>query len=270
VPREELPVARVQPGNLCARAQARAGASFGSLWRADVLLEAWQPQFEITHRRLVPTGEALDQLIGQSVFPAGLRRSTVESLRSRGCRSDSMVLHRKRWRKMLRSSLRPRGAGMDDEKTDFVPHAVSRCGPADGLRHRAPVEVRPHRSGLPQALRLEDQKVMTRSYSACALAASTGVPKPLFLPSKSLSETHGPGAEPSNRDPDLPGRGKLRQLLQRRDAEALNLGGDAVLDQERGIALRMMPASCPASMAPLAIRNGNVAASGRPSHGCRC
>ena len=30
---------------------------------------------------------------------------------------------------------------------------------------------------------------MTRSYSACAVAASTGVPKPLFLPSKSASVT---------------------------------------------------------------------------------
>jgi hypothetical protein len=40
------------------------------------------------------------------------------------------------------------------------------------------------------------QKVMTRSYSACAVAASTGVPKPLFFPSKSLSVT--PRARPQS------------------------------------------------------------------------
>lgn len=33
-----------------------------SLWRAEVVLDAWEPRFEIAHRRLVPAGEALGQL----------------------------------------------------------------------------------------------------------------------------------------------------------------------------------------------------------------
>jgi 8-oxo-dGTP pyrophosphatase MutT (NUDIX family) len=33
-----------------------------SFWRADVLLDAWEPQFEITHRQLMPAAEALAYL----------------------------------------------------------------------------------------------------------------------------------------------------------------------------------------------------------------
>jgi hypothetical protein len=29
------------------------------LWRAEVRLEGWEPRFEMTHRRVVPPGEAL-------------------------------------------------------------------------------------------------------------------------------------------------------------------------------------------------------------------
>jgi SAM-dependent methyltransferase len=45
------------------------------------------------------------------------------------------------------------------------------------------------------------QKLITRSYSACAVAASTGVPKLLFLPSKSLSVT--PRARPQRPQTDI-------------------------------------------------------------------
>lgn len=40
-----------------------------SLWRAEVSVEPWEPQFEITHRRLVPAAEAFACL----ALPAGLR-----------------------------------------------------------------------------------------------------------------------------------------------------------------------------------------------------
>ncbi|MBV9786680.1 MAG: NUDIX domain-containing protein [Chloroflexi bacterium] len=33
-----------------------------SFWRADVHLDAWEPQFEITHRRVMPAAEALGHL----------------------------------------------------------------------------------------------------------------------------------------------------------------------------------------------------------------
>ena len=44
-----------------------------SVWRADVLLDAWQPDFEIVHRRLVPVTAALPELFGQAGFPRELR-----------------------------------------------------------------------------------------------------------------------------------------------------------------------------------------------------
>jgi ADP-ribose pyrophosphatase YjhB (NUDIX family) len=44
-----------------------------SFWVAKVALHPWRPEFEITHRRLVPATEALAELIDQPTFPAGLR-----------------------------------------------------------------------------------------------------------------------------------------------------------------------------------------------------
>lgn len=40
-----------------------------SMWRADVVVEPWEPRFEITHRRLVPAAEAYACL----EMPPGLR-----------------------------------------------------------------------------------------------------------------------------------------------------------------------------------------------------
>ncbi|HEY0734022.1 MAG TPA: NUDIX domain-containing protein [Herpetosiphonaceae bacterium] len=50
-----------------ARSVCVAGPELGltlvrSFWRADVLLDAWEPQFEITHRRVMPATEALAHL----------------------------------------------------------------------------------------------------------------------------------------------------------------------------------------------------------------
>src|SRR6266542_2990157 len=57
----------------CVRGPEQGLVLVRSLWRTEVLLEAWQPQFEIAYRRLVPAGEALEQIVGQANFPDELR-----------------------------------------------------------------------------------------------------------------------------------------------------------------------------------------------------
>lgn len=57
----------------CVRGPERGRVLVRSLWRAEVTLQAWQPQFEIAHRRLVPAAEALGQLFAQPRFPDQLR-----------------------------------------------------------------------------------------------------------------------------------------------------------------------------------------------------
>ncbi len=57
----------------CVRGREQGLILVRSLWRADALLEEWRPQFEITHRRLVPVDLALGELLGQPRFPYGLR-----------------------------------------------------------------------------------------------------------------------------------------------------------------------------------------------------
>lgn len=49
-----------------------------SLWRADVELAPWEPQFEITHRRLC-TPEELDTLVSGNPFAPVLRRALREA-----------------------------------------------------------------------------------------------------------------------------------------------------------------------------------------------
>jgi 8-oxo-dGTP pyrophosphatase MutT (NUDIX family) len=53
----------------CVRGHEQGLVLVRSMWRAEVRVEAWQPQFEITHRRLVPAAEAFAHLD----IPAGLR-----------------------------------------------------------------------------------------------------------------------------------------------------------------------------------------------------
>ncbi|MGH3433932.1 MAG: NUDIX domain-containing protein [Thermocrispum sp.] len=53
----------------CVRGHEQGLILVRSMWRADVRLHPWQPQFEIAHRRLVPAHEAFDHLH----LPAGLR-----------------------------------------------------------------------------------------------------------------------------------------------------------------------------------------------------
>ncbi|MEO6372374.1 MAG: hypothetical protein ABIQ73_10640 [Acidimicrobiales bacterium] len=57
------------------------------------------------------------------------------------------------------------------------------------------------RTGISSLAGDSRQKLITRSYSACAVAASTGVPKLLFLPSKSFSVT--PRARPQRPQTDI-------------------------------------------------------------------
>jgi ADP-ribose pyrophosphatase YjhB (NUDIX family) len=57
----------------CVRGPEQGRVLLRSLWRAEVVLEAWEPQFEIAHRQLVPAGEALGQLFAQPRFPDELR-----------------------------------------------------------------------------------------------------------------------------------------------------------------------------------------------------
>jgi hypothetical protein len=57
----------------CLRGPEQGLVLVRSLWRAEVRLEAWQPRFEIAHRRLVPADDALGQIFRQPRFPDGLR-----------------------------------------------------------------------------------------------------------------------------------------------------------------------------------------------------
>ena len=57
----------------CVRGLEKGLVLFRSMWRAEVLLEAWQPEFEITQRRLVRADDALGQLFGHVRFPDELR-----------------------------------------------------------------------------------------------------------------------------------------------------------------------------------------------------
>jgi 8-oxo-dGTP pyrophosphatase MutT (NUDIX family) len=57
----------------CVRGAERGLVLVRSLWRAEVHLEAWQPQFEMSHRLLLPASEALGRLTGQPRFPGGFR-----------------------------------------------------------------------------------------------------------------------------------------------------------------------------------------------------
>jgi ADP-ribose pyrophosphatase YjhB (NUDIX family) len=47
---------------VCVRGHQEGLVLVRSLWRAEVRLDAWQPRFEMTHRRLVPAGEAFRHL----------------------------------------------------------------------------------------------------------------------------------------------------------------------------------------------------------------
>jgi ADP-ribose pyrophosphatase YjhB (NUDIX family) len=49
-----------------------------SIWRADVELAPWDPQFEIPHRRVVPPGQAWTELGGHP-FAAFIRRELLEA-----------------------------------------------------------------------------------------------------------------------------------------------------------------------------------------------
>ena len=53
---------------VCLRGSQEGLVLVRSHWRADVRVLDWQPQFEMTHRRLVPADEALAQL----TLPKGL------------------------------------------------------------------------------------------------------------------------------------------------------------------------------------------------------
>jgi ADP-ribose pyrophosphatase YjhB (NUDIX family) len=53
----------------CVRGHERGLVLVRSLWRAEVVVEPWEPRFEITHQRLVPAAEAFAHL----ELPAGLR-----------------------------------------------------------------------------------------------------------------------------------------------------------------------------------------------------
>jgi len=53
----------------CVRGHERGLVLVRSMWRAEVVVHAWQPRFEITHRRLVSAADAFAYL----EIPAGLR-----------------------------------------------------------------------------------------------------------------------------------------------------------------------------------------------------
>ncbi len=57
----------------CIRGPEQGLTLVRSMWRAEVVLDPSEPRFEIAHRRLVTTGEALDELFAQPRFPRGLR-----------------------------------------------------------------------------------------------------------------------------------------------------------------------------------------------------
>lgn len=48
-----------------------------SFWRADVRLDAWEPQFEITHRQMMPAAKALAHL--PPAFLPIIRRALSEA-----------------------------------------------------------------------------------------------------------------------------------------------------------------------------------------------
>jgi ADP-ribose pyrophosphatase YjhB (NUDIX family) len=53
----------------CVRGHEAGLVLVRSMWRAEVVVEPWEPRFEITHRRLVPDAEAFAWL----EMPSGLR-----------------------------------------------------------------------------------------------------------------------------------------------------------------------------------------------------
>jgi ADP-ribose pyrophosphatase YjhB (NUDIX family) len=63
----------------CIRGHEQGLVLVRSMWLAEVRIDDWQPQFEISHRRLVPTAEAF----GHLDLPAGLlplhRRAFAEA-----------------------------------------------------------------------------------------------------------------------------------------------------------------------------------------------
>ena len=65
------------------RGECVAGPELGrvlvrSIWRADVELARWDPQFEIPHRRVVPPDAAWTELAGHP-FAAFIRRELLEA-----------------------------------------------------------------------------------------------------------------------------------------------------------------------------------------------
>jgi 8-oxo-dGTP pyrophosphatase MutT (NUDIX family) len=48
---------------VCVRGSQEGLVLVRSMWRAEVRLKRWKPRFEMTHRRLLPAGEALRAVI---------------------------------------------------------------------------------------------------------------------------------------------------------------------------------------------------------------
>jgi 8-oxo-dGTP pyrophosphatase MutT (NUDIX family) len=63
----------------CVRGHEQGLVLVRSMWRAEVLVHAWQPQFEITHRRLMPATEAFAHLASAAGFGPLNRRALVEA-----------------------------------------------------------------------------------------------------------------------------------------------------------------------------------------------
>jgi hypothetical protein len=113
-----------------------------------VTLDAWQPQHEITHRRLVPAREALAQLglpddmrpVYRRIFAeAGRVRDDQEVGRFAGPRSS-----RSTWHGRLETALTAASASLPEPGAVCNPR--SGCTPARRERRHDRGDHRPHRS----------------------------------------------------------------------------------------------------------------------------
>lgn len=64
---------------VCVRGFQQGLVLVRSLWRAEVRLERWQPRFEMTHRRLVPAGRALEVMAVEDGMDPIYRRMFLEA-----------------------------------------------------------------------------------------------------------------------------------------------------------------------------------------------
>jgi ADP-ribose pyrophosphatase YjhB (NUDIX family) len=73
--------------SVCVRGHEEGLVLVRSLWWAVVSIHQWEPQYEISHRLLVPSDTALAQILAQDRFPHGLqpiyRRWFHEALNNR-------------------------------------------------------------------------------------------------------------------------------------------------------------------------------------------